>query len=241
MQITSRRSIHSTQLPQSTHRPARPAFKAPEWATAAIAEGRDPVDAGANTLAKKIITGITSLAVAAALTLTPVDGQAQNISAEAFKKCEVELMADYAAKISKAQADGKLHLAPVYERRRGEAIESLCALKADIAATDQRIAAGRSEIAAGRSEIAAADQRIAAGRSEIAAGRSEIAANKELETLFGRVKKIADKITAGSTGSADFKELKEVYAELQKRQSDPGASRLLALVAPLIPKLERLQ
>ena len=220
MQITSRRSIHSTQLPQSTHRPARPAFKAPEWATAAIAEGRDPVDAGANTLAKKIITGITSLAVAAALTLTPVDGQAQNISAEAFKKCEVELMADYAAKISKAQADGKLHLAPVYERRRGEAIESLCALKADIAATDQR---------------------IAAGRSEIAAGRSEIAANKELETLFGRVKKIADKITAGSTDSADFKELKEVYAELQKRQSDPGASRLLALVAPLIPKLERLQ
>ena len=220
MQITTSRSSHSTRLPQSTHRPARPAFKAPEWATAAIAEGRDPVDAGANTLAKKIITGITSLAVAAALTLTPVDGQAQNIAAEAFKKCEAELMADYAAKISKAQADGKPHLVPVFERRRGEAIESLCAVESRIAATDQR---------------------IAAGRSEIAAGRSEIAANKELEILFGRVKKIADKITAGSTDSADFKELKEVYAELQKRQSDPGASRLLALVAPLIPKLERLQ
>mgnify|MGYP000642060196 CR=1 FL=1 len=216
MQITSRRSIHSTQLPQSTHRPARPAFKAPEWATAAIAEGRDPVDAGANTLAKKIITGFTSLAVAAALTLTPVDGQAQNIAAEAFKKCEAELMADYAAKITKAQADGKPHLVPVFERRRGEAIESLCAVESRIAATDQR--------------IAATDQRIAAGRS-----------NKELEILFGRVKKIADKITAGSTDSTDFKELKEVYAELQKRQSDPGASRLLVLVAPLIPKLERLQ
>ena len=99
--------------------PNIPAYRAPEWATAAIAEGRDPADAGANTLAKKIITGFTSLAVAAALTLTPVDGQAQNISAEAFKKCEVELMADYAAKISKAQADGKPHLVPVFERRRG--------------------------------------------------------------------------------------------------------------------------
>ena len=155
MQITSRRSSHSTRLPQSTHRSARPAFKAPEWATAAIAEGRDPVDAGANTLAKKIITGIMSLAVAAAFTLTPVDGQAQNIAAEAFKKCEAELMADYAAKISKAQADGKPHLVPVFERRRGEAIESLCAVESRIAAADQRIAAGRTEIAAGRTEIAA--------------------------------------------------------------------------------------
>ena len=129
-------------------------------------------------------------------------------------------MADYAAKITKAQADGKPHLVPVFERRRGEAIESLCAVESRIAAADQRIAAGRAE-------IAATDQRIAE--------------SKELETLFGRVKKIADKITAGSTDNADFKELKEVYAELQKRQSDPGASRLLALVAPLIPKLERLQ
>ena len=225
MQITSRRSSHSTRLPQSTHRSARPAFKAPEWATAAIAEGRDPVDAGANTLAKKIITGITSLAVAAAFTLTPVDGQAQNIAAEAFKKCEAELMADYAAKISKAQADGKPHLVPVFERRRGEAIESLCAVESRIAAT--------------RTEIAAGEQKIAAGEQKIAANKADIVASKELGALFDEAKKIADRITAGSNNPADFKALNVVYVQLQERRSAPGVAEVLPLIASVIAKEKR--
>ena len=240
MQITTSRSSHSTQLPQSTHRPARLlGFKAPDWATAATAEGRDPVDAGANTLVKKIITGFTSLAVAAALTLTPVNGQAQNISAEAFKKCEVELMADYAAKISKAQADGKPHLVPIFERRRGEAIEGLCAVESRIAAidqriaaTDQRIAANRSDIAANRSDIAATDQRIAATDQRIAA-------SKELGALFGEAKKIADRITAGSNNPADFKALNVVYVQLQERRSAPGVAEVLPLIASVIAKEKR--
>ena len=225
MQITTSRSSFLTQLPQSIHRPASPAYKAPEWATAAIAEGRDPVDAGANTLAKKIITGFTSLAVAAALTLTPVDGQAQNISAEAFKKCEVELMADYAAKISKAQADGKLHLVPVFERRRGEAIAGLCALKAD------------NEV--GRADIAAGEQRIAANKADIAAGEQRIAASKELGALFDEAKKIADRITAGSNNLTDFKALNAVYVKLQAKQSAPGVAEVLPLIASVIAKEKR--
>ena len=240
MQITTSRSSHSTQLPQSTHRPARLlGFKAPEWATAAIAEGRDPVDAGANTLAKKIITGFTSLAVAAAFTLTPVDGQAQNIAAEAFKKCEAELMADYAAKISKAQADGKPHLVPVFERRRGEAIESLCAVESRIAATRTEIAAGEQKIAAGEQRIAANKADIAAGEQRIAAGEQRIAASKELGALFDEAKKIADRITAGSRNPADFKALNVVYVQLQERRSAPGVAEVLPLIASVIAKEKR--
>ena len=233
MQITTSRSSLLTELPQSTVCPTRPlAYKAPEWATAAIAEGRDPVDAGANTLAKKIITGITSLAVAAALTLTPVDGQAQNIAAEAFKKCEAELMADYAAKITKAQADGKPHLVPVFERRRGEAIESLCAVESSIAATRTEIAAGEQRIAANKADIAAGEQRIAAGEQRIAA-------SKELGALFDEAKKIADRITAGSSNSADFKALNVVYVQLQERRSAPGVAEVLPLIASVIAKEKR--
>ena len=203
-------------------------YKTPEWAIAAVAEGRDPVDVGSNNLAKKIITGFTSLAAAAALTFTPVDAWAQGtISAEAFKKCEAELITDYAGKIAKAQVDGKPHLVPVYERRRGEAITNLCTLVADNAAADQK--------------IAAADQKIAANRADIAANRADIAANKELGALFDEAKRLADKITAGSTNPADFRDLNIVYAKLQKRETAPGVSEVLPLIATLIAKWERLK
>ena len=79
MQITTSRSSHSTQLPQSTHRPARPAFKAPEWATAAIAEGRDPVVAGRAAAWMQSIARVTTLSVGLALGAGQL-AQAQNAS-----------------------------------------------------------------------------------------------------------------------------------------------------------------
>jgi hypothetical protein len=222
------------------------AYKTPEWAAAAVAEGRDPADVGSSNLALKIINGITSLAAAAALTFTPVGAQAQGmISKEAFGKCEAELMANYADKIAE-----KPHHTDVYLRRRDQAIANLCPLVADnavldqrIVVADQRIAAADQRIAAADQRIAVLDQRIAAGKSEIAAGKSEIAAGKseiaaavELKNLFDKVKKIADKITAGSNNPADFSELNTVYASLLAKQNSPGVSEVLPLVATLIAK-----
>jgi hypothetical protein len=231
------------------------AYKTPEWAVAAVAEGKDPADAGSNNLAKKIITGFTSLAAAAALTFTPVDAWAQGtISAEAFNRCEAELMNDYAAKIAKAQADGKPQFVPLLEKRRGEAIVTLCKLAADNGAADQKIAAadqkiatnragiaaGEQRIAAGEQRIAAGEQRIAAGEQRIAAGEQRIAAGEQLGTLFDEAKRIADRITAGSNNPADFKALNAVYAQLQERRSAPGVAEVLPLIASIIAKEKRL-
>ncbi len=122
---------------------------------------------------------LTGLVMAAWLALTPVAAQAQDAGKDAFKKCEAELMTDYANKISRAQADGKPHLIPIYERRRGEAIANLCPLQADIAAADQKIAAADQKIAANRADIAANRADIAANRADIAANRADIAAAEQ--------------------------------------------------------------
>jgi hypothetical protein len=215
--------------------PDTTAYKIPEWVVSALAEGKDPADAGASSLQKRAIAWIVSMATAFALLGTPTSAAAQNtISAEAFKKCEAELITDYAAKIAKATADGKPHLVPVYEKRRGEAITNLCTLVADNASGKAEIAANRSEIASGKAEIAAADQKIAANRSEIAA-------SEELKMLFDEAKRIADKITAWSTNPVDFRDLNTVYAKLQKRQTAPGVSEVLPLIATLIAKWEGLK
>jgi hypothetical protein len=245
-------------------------YKTPEWAVTAVAEGRDPADVGASSLHKRAIAWFVSMATTFALLGTPTSAWAQGpISAEAFKKCEAELIADYAGKIERARADGKPHLIPVYERRRSEAITNLCTLVADNATGRADIAAGRADIAAGRADIAAADQKIAtgradiaaadqkiatgradiaAGRADIAAGRADIAAadqkiaaNKELWNLFDEAKRLADKITAGSTDPKDFKELNTLYAKLQEKKSAPGVSEVLPLIASLIAKGERLK
>jgi hypothetical protein len=230
--------------------PDTTAYKTPEWAAAAVAEGKDPADVGSSNLALKIINGFTSLAAAAALTFTPVGAQAQGmISKEAFGKCEAELMANYADKIAE-----KPHLTDVYKRRRDQAIANLCPLVADnavldqrIAVADQRIAVADQRIAANRSDIATMDQRIAANRSDIAtmdqriaANRSDIAANKERAELFAQAKQVADRITAGSNNPEDFKDLNRIYADLQKKQSEPGVQEVAALLANLMFKNDKL-
>ena len=206
------------------------AYKTPEWAAAAEAEaeGKGSADAGASSLHKSSIAGIVSMATAFALLGSPTGAEAQNtISAEVFEKCKAEYIDNYATKIAKAESEGKSHLVPKFILLRDRNIQELCTLRADTVAGEQRIAAG--------------EQRIAALKADTAAGEQRIAANKELELLFDRAKQIADKITAGSTNSADFKELNFVYSELQKRQSDPGASRLLPLIANLLAKSGQLK
>lgn len=50
-----------------------------------LAQSNDPADVGSNTLAQRIITGLTSLAAATALTLLPTTGRAQESnSTEAY-------------------------------------------------------------------------------------------------------------------------------------------------------------
>ena len=199
------------------------AYKTPEWAAAAVAEaeGKGSADAGASSLHKRAIAGIVSMATAFALLGSPTGAEAQNtIWTEVFEKCKAEYIDNYATKIAKAESEGKSHLVPKFILLRDRNIQELCTLRAD---------------------TAAGEQRIAAGEQRIAAGEQRIAANKELELLFDRAKQIADKITAGSRSSADFKELNSVHSELQKKQTDPGASRLLPLIANLLAKSGQLK
>jgi hypothetical protein len=125
------------------------------------------------------------------------------------------------------QSSGTLHLVPIYRRREEELTRNLCEVLADTAAGEQKIAAG--------------EQKIAAGEQKIAALKADTAAGKELGALFDETKRIADKITAGSTNPADFEALTIVYTKLLAKQSAPGVSEVLPLIASLVSRGARLK
>jgi hypothetical protein len=142
---------------------------------------------------------------------------------QALAQCEAELRTDYARKIENAVATGRPHLVPVYERRRGEALASLCPSQAENAAADQRIAANRAD-------IAAADQRIAA--------------IKRIGELFDHSKRIADKITNNTATPADAAELENVYQSLKAIHAsspDKGIAEVLPLLEGVLIKARRLR
>ena len=70
---------------------------------------------------------------------------------QALEKCQAELRADYDRKMAKAVADGKPHLVPVLERLRDGHLVELCQVRADTAALKADIAAGEQRIAANES------------------------------------------------------------------------------------------
>ena len=149
---------------------------------------------------------------------------------QALEKCQAELRADYDRKMAKAVADGKPHLVAVYERRRDEALVSLCQLTAENAA-------GKSEIAANRADIAAMNQNIAANRADIAA-------NAALSGLFADTKRLLDKITSITETPKDIADLQRTHQALKDMNTarpDAGALRIIQLLDGLLAKYKRVQ
>ena len=150
--------------------------------------------------------------------------------AQALEKCQTELRADYDRKMAKAVADGKPHLVAVYERRRDEALVSLCQLTAENAA-------GKSEIAANRADIAAMNQNIAANRAVIAA-------NIALGALYTDTKRLADKITSRTETPKDIADLQRTHQALKDMHAaNPTAdtAEVISLLDGVLAKYKRLQ
>ena len=150
--------------------------------------------------------------------------------AQALEKCQTELRADYDRKMAKAVADGKPHLVAVYERRRDEALVSLCQLTAENAA-------GKSEIAANRADIAAMNQNIAANRAVIAA-------NIALGALYTDTKRLADKITSRTETPKDIADLQRAHQALKDMHAaNPTAdtAEVISLLDGVLAKYKRLQ
>ncbi len=166
------------QLSQTSEELHEAGYQTPSWAAEAIAAGKDPVDVGRVRAWKNSI--ISTVALSAGLALGTAAG-----ATETTAECQARIVAEYDAKIAKAQAEGEAGAKKValFTRKKGEFVEN-CSTLDKIAAADQRIAAADQRIAANRQEIAAADQRIAANRQEIAAADQRIAARqRENETL----------------------------------------------------------
>jgi hypothetical protein len=148
------------QLSQTSEELHEAGYQTPSWAAEAIAAGKDPVDVGRVRAWKNSI--ISTVALSAGLALGTAAG-----ATETTAECQARIVAEYDAKIAKAQAEGEAGAKKValFTRKKGEFVES-CNNK-DI------IAANKQEITAADQRIAAADQRIAANRQEIAVRQRE--------------------------------------------------------------------
>ena len=132
--------------------------------------------------------------------------------AQALAQCEAELHADYARRIENVVATGKPHFVSLLERRRGEALASLCPLQAENAAADQRIA---------ENKLAKADKlaRSACGNDQRAFAKA--VESDDLATLLDRFKALDLKVTAGETNYTkarlNYHEACHFFFQLRKR------------------------
>jgi hypothetical protein len=155
---------------------------------------------------------------------------------QALEKCQTEVREDYANKMAKAVADGKPQFVAILERRREEALVSLCQLTADNAAADQRIAANRADIAADK--LAAADKVALRACGDGQRALLKAVKSDDLATLLDRFKAVDVKVTAGETDDAmaelNYFEACYLFFQLRKRTESEGVVEALYRTSRLV-------